>query len=80
MNAVVRSSSRFTVGFIHDLLHRRRSSPSANKLRTGFGNVGGKPRAVSFRNPAAKNLQEALLFVGGQFVCGINNVGEGWHQ
>jgi hypothetical protein len=80
MNAVVRSSSRFTVGFIHDLLHRRRSSPSENKLRAGLGNVGSQLRASSFRNPAAKNSQEALLFVGGQFVCGINDVGEGWHR
>jgi len=68
------------LGFIHDLLHRRRPGPPANKLRAGFGNVGSQPRAISFRNPAVKDFQEALLLVGRQFVCRINNIGEGWHR
>jgi hypothetical protein len=68
------------VGFIHDLLHRRWPSPPADKLRAGFGNVCSELRASPFRNPAAKDSQEARLFFGGQFVCGINDVGEGWHR
>jgi hypothetical protein len=68
------------VGFIHDLLRRRRPSPPANKLRAGLGNGARQLRAISFRNSAAKNSQEALLLVGGQFVCRINDVGEGWHR
>jgi len=79
MKAVARSSSRFTVGFIHDLLHRRRPSPPANELSAGFGNVGSELRAISLRNPTSKDLQKALLLVGGQFVCRINDVREGWH-
>jgi hypothetical protein len=55
-------------------------APPADRLRAGFGNVCGELRASPFRNPVAKNSQEALLFFGGPFVCGINGVGEGWHQ
>jgi hypothetical protein len=80
MNTEVRTSSRFTASFVHDLLRGCRPTATAQEFLASFCNAAGKLRAVSLRDPTAKNPDKGFLLVRGQLVSGIDDVGESRHS
>ncbi|REK21175.1 MAG: hypothetical protein DWQ45_22485 [Planctomycetota bacterium] len=49
------------------------------ELSTGLGDIDDQSLSVSFRDPSAEDFDQRLLFVDGQVIRSIDNIGKGIH-
>jgi hypothetical protein len=69
-------SSRFTADLVHDIAHGRCASLPSLELASSLGNVADQSISVSLRDSTPEDSNKSLLFIDGQIVRRVDNIGK----